>query len=168
MPLRRILVVVALLGAVLLTGCSSPSYTYRYVPGKTATLVGGYATPPEGAPERVKVAIAAANQIVGSPYEYGGGHGRGGSRGFDCSGTASHVLCAAGLLDSPMPSRGFRHYGSSGAGDWISVYARKGHVFLVVAGLRLDTGYTGESDGPRWTTRSRPAPGAAIRHPEGV
>jgi hypothetical protein len=168
MPLCRIVLALALLSAAFFTGCSNASYTYRYVPGKTGTLVGGYVAAPEGAPERVKVAIAAANGIVGSPYEYGGGHGRGASRGFDCSGTTSHVLCAAGLLDSPMPSRGFRRYGSSGPGDWISVYARKGHVFLVIAGIRLDTGYTGESDGPRWTTRSRPAPGAVIRHPGGV
>ncbi len=168
MTFRRILIVLSLVCAAFLSGCSSASYTYRYVPGKTATLAGGYAVAPEHAPERVKVAIAAANRIVGAPYEYGGGHGRGGSRGFDCSGTTSHVLCAAGLLDSPMPSRGFRRYGNSGPGDWISVYARKGHVFLVVAGLRLDTGYNGEGEGPRWTTRSRPAPGAVIRHPEGV
>jgi hypothetical protein len=67
-----------------------------------------------------------------------------------------------------MPSKAFRRYGSSGEGEWISVYARKGHVFLVVAGLRLDTGYTGEDEGPRWTTRSRPASGCVIRHPEGV
>lgn len=166
MPIRLLACLVLVLAAFL-TGCSSPHYTYRYVPGKTATLVGGYAVPPEDAPERVKVAIAAANRIVGSPYQYGGGHG-GASHGFDCSGTASHVLRAAGLLDSAMPSTAFRRYGEEGEGDWISIYARKGHVFLVVAGLRLDTGYTGEAEGPRWTTRSRPAPGAVIRHPEGV
>lgn len=168
MILRLLSTVIMLLCAAFLTGCSGPSYTYRHVPGKTATLVGGYAVAPEKAPERVKIAIAAANRIVGAPYQYGGGHGRGESHGFDCSGMTSHVLCAAGLLHSPMPSRGFRKYGNSGPGDWISVYARKGHVFLVVAGLRLDTGYTGEREGPRWTTRSRPAPGAVIRHPEGV
>jgi hypothetical protein len=154
--------------ALLAVGCSSPRYTYRYVPGKTATLAGSCAVAPPAAPDRVKVAIAAANRIVGSPYVYGGGHGRGSDRGFDCSGTASYVLQAAGLLDEPMPSTGFRRYGSSGEGDWISIYARKGHVFLVVAGLRLDTGYTGEAEGPRWTTRDRPARGAVIRHPEGV
>jgi hypothetical protein len=156
------------IAAAFFTGCSSPSYTYRYVPGRTAVMSGDTAVAPPDAPERVKVAIAAANQIVGSPYQYGGGHGRGASRGFDCSGTASYVLQAAGVLDSPMPSRGFRRYGASGPGEWISIYARKGHVFLVVAGLRLDTGYTGEERGPRWTTRSRPAPGSVIRHPSGL
>lgn len=158
----------ALACAAFLTGCSSPSYTYRHIPGKTATLSNGYAIAPENAPERVKIAIAAANGIAGAPYQYGGGHGRSGSRGFDCSGMTSHVLVAAGLLESSMPSRGFRSYGRSGPGEWISIYARKGHVFLVIAGLRFDTGYTNEREGPRWTTRSRPARGAVIRHPAGM
>ena len=43
--------------------------------------------------------------------------------------------------------------------------------FVVVAGLRFDTGYNGHgygNSGPRWTTRSRPAEGCVIRHPEGL
>ena len=57
----------------------------------------------------------------------------------------------------------------NGEGDWISVYARHGHVFLVVAGLRFDTGWTGASrEGPRWTMRDRPADGCVVRHPEGL
>jgi hypothetical protein len=67
-----------------------------------------------------------------------------------------------------MPSRGFRRYGQSGDGQWISVWARKGHVFLVVAGLRFDTGWNGDGDGPRWTAKSRPARGYVIRHPSGL
>lgn len=166
--MSRLLLPLLLLAAAFLSGCAGPAYTYRYIPGKTASLSGCCAVAPPEAPDHVKVAIAAANRIVGSPYVYGGGHGRGESSGFDCSGTASYVLQAAGLLDAPMPSRGFRRYGTSGEGNWISVYARRGHVFLVVAGLRLDTGYTGEAEGPRWTTRSRPASGCVIRHPAGA
>ena len=162
--LRSALVVAAF---TWLVGCSSPRYDYRYVPGRTATLVGGIASAPPAAPEPVKVAIAAANRIVGMPYQYGGGHGSGPISGFDCSGTASFVLQAAGLLRSPMPSTGFRRYGEPGKGEWISIYARRGHVFLVLAGLRLDTGYAGGPEGPQWTTRSRPARGAVIRHPAG-
>lgn len=150
------------------SACAGPSYTYRYVPGKTATLENGYATAPPNAPDEVKMAIAAGNRIAGSPYAYGGGHGRGGDGSFDCSGAVSHVLQAAGKLGDPMPSRGFRRYGRSGEGKWLSVYARKGHVFLVAAGLRFDTGWHGEEDGPRWTTRSRPARGYVIRHPPGL
>jgi hypothetical protein len=67
-----------------------------------------------------------------------------------------------------MPSNGFRNYGVRGEGEWISVWARKGHVFLVIAGLRFDTGWTGYPEGVRWTTRSRPAKGHVIRHPSGL
>ncbi|MEO8351000.1 MAG: peptidoglycan endopeptidase [Chthoniobacteraceae bacterium] len=153
---------------VLLSGCSSPSYTYRYVPGKTATISGGYAVAPRSAPRSVQAAIAAGNQIVGLPYRYGGGHGRGIDSAYDCSGAVSFVLREAGLLADSMPSRGFRNYGQSGEGRWISVYARKDHVFLVIAGLRFDTGYTRGPKGPQWTTRDRPAPGSVVRHPRGL
>jgi hypothetical protein len=46
-----------------------------------------------------------------------------------------------------------------------TIYATRDHVFLVIAGLRFDTGWTGGSRGPRWTTRSRPTTGAVERHP---
>jgi hypothetical protein len=157
-----------LLAALLLAGCESPSYVYRYVPGRTASLEGGYAVAPPAAPPRVQMAIAAANRIAGSPYCRGGGHGTGTDGSFDCSGAASYVLRGAGLMEDSMPSSGFRRYGESGPGEWISIYARRGHVFLVLAGLRYDTGWHGGEEGPRWTTRSRPANGAVIRHPAGL
>ncbi len=157
------------LGLVLvLGGCSSPSYTYHYIPGKTATISGGYAIAPQSAPRSVHAAIAAGNQIAGLPYRYGGGHGRDIDTAYDCSGAVSFVLREAGLLAGSMPSRGFRNYGKSGEGKWISVYARKDHVFLVIAGVRFDTGYTRGAEGPQWTTRNRPARGSVIRHPRGL
>ncbi len=157
-----------LFAGLFLAGCESPSYVYRYVPGRTATLQGGYAVAPSAAPEQVQIAIAAGNRIAGAPYRRGGGHGRTNDGSFDCSGATSYVLRAAGLMDDCMPSGAFRRYGASGRGDWIDIYARKGHVFLSVAGLRFDTGWHGEKEGPRWTTRSRPASGAVIRHPVGL
>jgi hypothetical protein len=154
---------------VLLAGCggSHGQYGYRYIPGKTATLHGGKAVAPAGAPHAVKAAIAAGNQIAGLPYGYGSGHTRELSSAYDCSGSASWVLCQAGLLDEPTTSSSFRRYGVRGKGRWISVYARSGHVFLTVAGLRFDTGWGG-GDGPRWTTRGRPMNGAVVRHPHGL
>ena len=152
---------------LMLIGCAGPSYVYRYVPGKTATLADGQAVAPPEAPLRVQAAVAAGNAIAGAPYRFGGGHGQNVDGGFDCSGAASYVLREAGLMGDCRPSSGFRRYGESGGGDWISVYARKGHVFLVIAGLRFDTGWTGEEAGPRWTTRNRPASGAVVRHPPG-
>ena len=161
-----------LIAAALLTGaCAGPvSYSYHYVPGRTATVSGdGIAEAPPQAPAAVRAAIAAGNRISGADYVYGGGHGTGAAEGFDCSGSASYLLRAAGCLRESSDSNGFRRYGVNGEGGWISVYARPGHVFLVVAGLRFDTGWTGYShSGPRWTVRDRPADGCVIRHPPGL
>lgn len=160
----------AICGLMMMTGCAStPPYVYEYIPGRTATLAAdGTAIAPSRAPAAVQAAISAGNEIAGSTYVYGGGHG-GGLGGFDCSGAASYVLRAAGRLRDSMPSDGFRRYGESGPGRWISVYARDGHVFLVVAGLRFDTGWTGyQNSGPRWTRRTRPADDCVIRHPPGL
>jgi hypothetical protein len=160
---------IALLGALaFLTGCSSPSYSYHYVPGRTAILINGHAIAPPLAPADVQAAIAAGNRIAGLPYQYGGGHGNDIDSGYDCSGSASFVLRAAGRLREPMASNEFRHYGESGEGKWITVFARRGHVFLSVAGLRFDTGWTRDSHGPQWTTQSRPADGCVLRHPAGL
>jgi len=155
--------------AVVLSGCGSPApYHYSYVPGKTAVVQCGRAVVPESAPRRVKAAIEAGNQIAGLPYRRGGGHGQLHDTAYDCSGATSFVLRQAGLLETAIPSTSFRRYGEKGEGDWISVYARKGHVFLVVAGLRFDTGYGNGAKGPQWTTHDRPATGCVIRHPEGM
>ncbi len=166
----RARVLLAAAVAVVAAGCAdTPPYVYHYVPGQTAILADdGTAIAPPQVPVAVQAAVNAGNEIVGSAYVYGGGHGDG-SGGFDCSGATSYVLRAAGRLRDSMPSEGFRQYGESGPGRWISVYARDGHVFLVVAGLRFDTGWTGhEGSGPRWTRRSRPADGCVIRHPPGL
>ena len=150
-------------------GCAGPApYVYRDVPGRTAELRDGYAVAPPSAPEAVQAAIAAGNRIAGLPYVWGGGHGHSIDSGYDCSGATSYVLQAAGRLDSPTPSLAFRRYGESGAGKWISIYARRDHVFLVVAGLRLDTGWGDGPRGPHWTTRRRPANGSVLRHPAGL
>lgn len=154
--------------ALLLVGCAAPEpYVYRYIPGKTAQVTpDGYAVAPPNAPAEVHAAVAAGNRIAGLPYKFGGGHTRGIDSAYDCSGAVSYLLSAAGQLDGSTTSRGFRKYGDRGEGDWISVYARKGHVFAVVAGLRFDTGYAGQIKGPQWTTRSRPTDGYVIRHPD--
>jgi len=157
-----------LLLCLFLAGCAAPPpYVYQYIPGRTAVLRDGIAIAPPSAPPDVQIAVAAGNRIAGLPYVYGAGHTSAEfDSAYDCSGAASFVLRAAGLLDSPMPSLAFRHYGADGPGNWITIYARRDHVFMVIAGLRFDTGWTGSvSRGPRWTTRSRPTDGAVERHP---
>jgi hypothetical protein len=131
----------------------------------------GQAAAPKKAPVPVKRAIWAGNQLCSKPYQYGGGHASFDDGGYDCSGTVSYVLGAAGLIGSPMSSIEFRKYGKRGRGKWITIYARDGHTFAVIAGLRLDTtpydNYTGQW-APRWQTTDRPPRGFDARHPIGL
>jgi hypothetical protein len=166
-----------LLGIAVLLSIVSPAIADLFptsgpvVSGKTARLRFGKAAAPKNAPLAVKRAIWAANQLRHKPYRYGGGHKSFDDRGYDCSGTISYVLGAAGLISSPMSSTEFRSYGDRGAGKWITIYAREGHTFAVIAGLRLDTTpydrYTGKW-APRWQTIYRPPRGFDARHPVGL
>jgi hypothetical protein len=56
------------------------------------------------------------------------------------------------------------HWGDSGHGHWIDVYATNGHAYMVVAGLRFDTSGAGES-GPRWRTERAWERRFWVRHP---
>ena len=56
----------------------------------------GVALPPLEAPEAVKQIIEAGNGIARTPYIWGGGHGKWQDTGYDCSGSVSFALAAAG------------------------------------------------------------------------
>jgi hypothetical protein len=127
----------------------------------------GLAVAPDSAPPEVKAVIEAANRIVGKPYRYGGGHGRWEDSGYDCSGSESYALHGGGFVDSPMTSSDYESWGVAGQGTWITSYANSGHSFLVVAGLRFDTGWNNAGKGPRWSEEMRPASGYVVRHPDG-
>jgi cell wall-associated NlpC family hydrolase len=131
-----------------------------------ARLVGSEAVLPEGAPQILKDVVAAANQIEGRPYSYGGGHGSFASSGYDCSGAVSYALHGGGLLESPLASGSFTGWGEAGEGKAITVYANGGHAFAVIAGLRWDTSGTGSS-GPSWHADMRSGAGFVARHPRG-
>ena len=73
-----------------------------------------------------------------------------------------------GFLDRALTSGDFTRWGSAGKGSWITIYAHGGHGFLVVAGLRFDTGYNNAGSGPRWSTQMRPSDGYTVRHPDGL
>ncbi len=141
--------------------------SYRFENGRTALLKGGLAYAPRNAPNAVKQAIAAGNRLQGKPYKWGGGHARQKDSGYDCSGTVSFVLREAGLMKGSIPSRSYFGYGKKGEGKWITVYTRKGHVFMTVAGLRLDTGGPGGESGPLWKPETRQVRGHVMRHPSG-
>jgi hypothetical protein len=141
------------------------------VSGNLARLSRGIAYAPAKAPLAVKRAIWAANQLRRKPYRYGGGHASFSDSGYDCSGTVSYALRAAGLIGLPMSSSDLRRFGRRGRGKWITVYARNGHAFAVIAGLRLDTtAWNNRSDreAPRWQTTIRPPRGFEPRHPGGL
>ena len=168
--MKRLLL--ALLAPLVFASCSSQTeatgtIAYREGGRKNAVLRNGVAYAPPGAPKRVRLAIEAGNRLQNKPYKWGGGHARLNDTGYDCSGAVSYVLREAGLMQGQMPSRGFFNYGKKGYGNWISVFVRDGHVFMTVAGLRLDTGSSGRRSGPRWKPVPRSAKGHVVRHPAG-
>jgi cell wall-associated NlpC family hydrolase len=147
--------------------------TTQLTPAQTATLLpNGYAAAPVSAPQEVKDAIAAANEIIGRPYVYGGGHNaKFASRGYDCSGTVSYALHGGNLLTSPLDSGSFMKWGAKGPGSWITIYTNPGHAFAVIAGLRLDTSAAGDpsgAKGPRWRPVLRSTKRFTARHPDGL
>ena len=142
------------------------------VPGVVAQILNGVAYAPEQAPDQVKQAVWAANQIVGMPYRLGGGHRLGFTdHAYDCSGTVSFAMHGAGLLARPRDSSSFLRFGARGPGQWITVYTNPGHAFAVIAGLRLDTSAAGDpagGSGPRWRPNLRSTRGYRARHPVGL
>lgn len=155
-----------------LVSCSSQvkakhPVSYHFKSGRTALLKNGIAYAPKNAPAAVKRAIAAGNRLQGKPYKWGGGHARLNDSGYDCSGTVSYVLREAGLMKGCIASREYFAYGKKGEGKWITIYTRRGHVFMTVAGLRLDTGGPGGETGPRWKPETRQGRGHVMRHPAG-
>ena len=147
---------------------SVPTDLAPEAPGETATLgPDGLAIAPASAPAEVKAMIAAGNRIHAMPYKYGGGHARWNDTGYDCSGSVSFVLHAAGLLDKALDSSGFMSWGEPGAGTWVTVYGNPGHAYMVIAGLRFDTSGRAD-DNSRWDTEMRSSSGYTVRHPAGL
>lgn len=144
--------------------------SHPMVPGNRAILRNGIAYAPANAPDSVKHAIWAVNSICRRPYVWGGGHGSFHDYGYDCSGTISYALHYAGMLESPLPSSDFLRYGERGRGRWVTIYSKHGHVFAMIAGLRLDTTDLryGSDVGPRWHLDGRDAWGFQARHPVGL
>ncbi|MGZ4270952.1 MAG: NlpC/P60 family protein [Solirubrobacteraceae bacterium] len=147
---------------------ASTTQPAQLAPGDKAQVGSdGLAIAPANAPDQVKAIIAAGNTIAKTPYKYGGGHGSWDDSGYDCSGSVSYALHGAGLLDQSMPSGGFMDWGDAGPGQWVTLYAKSSHIFMVVAGLRFDT--SGRSTaGTRWQADMRSGDGYSVRHPTGL
>ena len=161
-------------GAGVAPGAAGPSTPFHpVVQGWTARIIHGVAYAPSYAPLAVQRAIWAGDRIRHKPYIYGGGHGAWIAAGYDCSGSVSYVLHAAGLLRTSMDSSGFESWGQSGIGQWITVYTNPAHAFVDIAGIRFDT--SAEDDphpppgsGPRWRPVMNRTSGYMARHPAGL
>jgi peptidoglycan hydrolase-like protein with peptidoglycan-binding domain len=145
--------------------------------GTTRINSDGTATAPAGAPAVVQTMVSAANSILDTSYCVGGGHGTWTSSCYDCSGSVSFVLHAAGLLSQSEDSTGLESFGVSGPGKWVTIYSDPSHAFIVIGGRAFDTADYGGPNipagtGPRW--RSNPLGNLAdggdyvVRHPAGL
>ncbi|HET7409529.1 MAG TPA: hypothetical protein VFJ13_04960, partial [Paracoccaceae bacterium] len=120
-------------------------------------------------PPIVRRVIAAANEIDGRPYVWGGGHRSFWTRGYDCSGAVGYALHGADLLGTTMVSGQLAYWGAAGAGRWITVYANAKHVYMEVAGLRYDTRDDPPGvSGPRWHVTRADSRKFVARHPFGL
>jgi len=160
----------SLTGGAVAGQVAAPSKPELLVPGSTARYVDGLAAAPMGAPAAVQKIVWAANQIVGLPYIWGGGHASFSSPGYDCSGTVSFALHGGHLLSTPEDSSEFMAFGSHGVGRWVTIFTNPGHAYMTVAGLRLDTSSADDpsnQQGPRWRPLRPANEGFSVRHPTG-
>jgi hypothetical protein len=79
-------------------------------------------------------------------------------------------------LTSPLDSSEFMNWGVPGVGKWITIYSNPGHAFVMIAGLRFDTGFrdriakargAAPGSGPRWGG-PRSTRGYTAVHPFGL
>ena len=130
--------------------------------------------------------VAAANLLASMhvPYSYGGGHitpakptlGLGGAPpvGLDCSSSVSFVLQHAGIKIPTMVSGDLAHWGDSGPGHSVTIYANSWHTFLKIGNRYFGTsgfGHPAAGTGPGWFTVD-PTPSYlalfTARHPPGL
>jgi hypothetical protein len=146
--------------------------TSTFVAGTVARLrTDGRAAIPRGVPTRARLLVAQMNRIVGKRYKWGGGHAKLADNGYDCSGAVSYGLIKTGLLSHSMVSGRLARWGEAGGGRWLTIYANKRHVYMEVAGLRLDTSAFGDDPartGVRWRPVIGRRDGFTIRHVAGL
>ncbi len=147
---------------------------------------GHVAFAPAEAPPAVIAMIAAGNALQDLPYGPAGHPDPIGAPSEDCSSTVNYVLYRGGvrslseiIRDNPL-AQSYVDYGLPGPGRWVTIYATTeptDHVFIVIAGLRLDTSHRGtdvgpnrNQDGPRWRILGYIPTWAqwAVRHPPGL
>ncbi len=147
---------------------------------------GHLALAPADAPPAVVAMIAAGNALQDLPYGPAGHPDPVGAPSEDCSSTVNFVLYRGGVLSlshvvssNPL-AQDYVSWGLPGPGRWVTIYATTvptDHVFIVIAGLRLDTSHRGtdigpnrDQDGPRWRILGYIPTWAnwSVRHPPGL
>ena len=161
----------------------------RFIAGERAELAPGeghVALVPAGVPASVQAMVVAGNELQDLPYGPGGHPDPLGASEEDCSSTVNYVLYRSGvrplveiLRDNPL-AQDYVDWGAPGPGRWVTIYASASptpHVFIVIAGLRLDTSHNGTDvgpnryeDGPRWRILGHITDLGAwsVRHPPGL
>jgi hypothetical protein len=161
----------------------------EFIPGERAELDpadGHLAWVPEGVPTTVQAMVVAGNELQELPYGPDGHPDPRGALNEDCSSTVNYVLYRSGVRpieeivgDNPL-AQDYVHWGDPGPGRWVTIYATdvpQPHVFIVIAGLRLDTSHNGtdvgpnkDEDGPRWRILDEIPTWAhwSVRHPPGL
>ena len=161
----------------------------RFISGERAVLAPGdghLALVPARVPATVQAMVVAGNELQDLPYGPDGHPDPRGASDEDCSSTVNYVLLRAGVrpiqevIDDDPVAQDYVHWGAPGPGRWVTIYATDSptpHVFIVIAGLRLDTSHDGtdvgpnrNEDGPRWRILDHIPTWAswAVRHPPGL
>jgi hypothetical protein len=168
---------------------SETSTPVRFIAGEHALLAPGdghVALIPAGVPAIVQAMVVAGNELQELPYGPDGHPDPRGAIDEDCSSTLNYVLYRSGvrpiseiLADNPL-AQDYVDWGDPGPGRWVTIYATDvptPHVFIVIAGLRLDTSHNGtdvgpnrDEDGPRWRILSYIPTWAhwSVHHPPGL
>ena len=161
----------------------------RYSAGSRARLEpedGHVALVPTLAPRAVQAMVIAGNELQELSYGPDGHPDPRGVPDEDCSSTLNYVLYRSGVRpieeivrDNPL-AQDYVNWGEPGPGRWVTIYATTAptdHVFVVIAGLRLDTSHNGtdvgptrDEDGPRWRILDHIPTWArwSVRHPPGL
>jgi Transglycosylase SLT domain len=158
----------------------------RFVAGERAALAaedGHLALIPLNVPATVQAMIIAGNELQELPYGPAGHPDPRGAPEEDCSSTVNYVLYRSGVrpireIVSRNPlAQDYTRWGVPGVGRWVTIYATTEHVFVVLAGLRLDTSHNGtdvgpsrDEEGPRWRILNHIPTWAhwSVRHPPGL
>jgi hypothetical protein len=141
---------------------------------------------PLSVPRAVQAMVIAGNELQSLPYGPGGHPDPRGAAEEDCSSSLNYVLYRSGvrpigeiLQHNPL-AQDYTQWGAPGPGRWVTIYATRDptpHVFVVIAGLRLDTSNNGTDvgpnrgeDGPRWRILDHIPTWArwSVRHPPGL